>query len=645
MTPQYKMHEVDSRQLEKWQKSLDVVASLFQVPAALIMRVHKEQIEVLVSSCSPGNPYVPGEKAKLNTGLYCETVMATRNSLSVPNSLEDEHWKNNPDIALNMVSYYGIPLIWPDGDVFGTICVLDSTTRNYSAVYRDLLWEFKKIIENDFFIHDSYVEKLRESEALLQLVFENAPSILFLIDEDMRISKMNNIGMIFSGKKTDTAVGRRPGEVFDCINFCNSSEDCGSTVNCTECVFRRIIDDSFRAGKKSYKEEIEYVRYVDGHIEKNTILVSTYLIKSLLTEKRMLVAIDNITARKQAENAVKKSEARFRDLYDNAPSAYFSISADGEIKKCNRSAARLFGMSFEELLGKSMLDLCADTREGKGRADELFSRFRSGEAISNEILQMEKKDGSSIWIDLMLNGLGNVEEPGFEGRSVVIDVTEQKKQKELIENSLKQKETLLRELYHRTKNNMSVICSLISLKSREEKNESIKRFAEEIQSKIISMALVHEMLYKSSDLSSIDIHEYISGYLECFYEFCSFYKDFVRVDLQVGRMFCLIDTVIPFALVLNELLTNSYKYAFPEPCEGVITIRLFEKETDVISFTYMDNGVGVPEGFSLESLESLGILMIIQIIENQMKGAMKFDFSNGFRVDIDFPSTLYSVRV
>jgi signal transduction histidine kinase len=126
------------------------MADIFEVPAGLIMRVWPKQIEVLVSSHTAGNPYEAEEKANLNTGLYCETVMGTRSMLAVPNALLDPHWHDNPDVALNMVSYLGVPLLWTEDEVFGTICVLDNKTRDHHARYIDLLWEIKKSIEADF---------------------------------------------------------------------------------------------------------------------------------------------------------------------------------------------------------------------------------------------------------------------------------------------------------------------------------------------------------------------------------------------------------------------------------------------------------------------------------------------------------------
>ena len=134
--------------LGKWQHVVDIVAELLTVPAGLIMRCQGNEIEVLVASASPGNPYHPGEKELLpGSGLYCETVIKTRQMLLVPNALEDEKWRNNPDIKLGMISYLGYPIFLPQGEVFGTICVLDIKENAYSETYKRLLLQFKELIE------------------------------------------------------------------------------------------------------------------------------------------------------------------------------------------------------------------------------------------------------------------------------------------------------------------------------------------------------------------------------------------------------------------------------------------------------------------------------------------------------------------
>lgn len=134
--------------LGKWQHVVDIVAELLTVPAGLIMRCQGNEIEVLVASASPGNPYHPGEKELLpGSGLYCETVIKTRQMLLVSNALQDEKWRNNPDIKLGMISYLGYPIFLPQGEVFGTICVLDIKGNTYSETYKRLLLQFKELIE------------------------------------------------------------------------------------------------------------------------------------------------------------------------------------------------------------------------------------------------------------------------------------------------------------------------------------------------------------------------------------------------------------------------------------------------------------------------------------------------------------------
>jgi len=158
----FQKHEIPEVFLLKWQNTVNVMAGVFEVPAGLIMRVLSEQIEVLISSQSTGNPYHPAEKAQLNTGLYCETVIASQAALQVPDALSDPHWKDNPDVALNMIAYLGVPLFWREQEIFGTICILDNKRREFDEKYIALLWELKKIIEADFKI-------IQQQEELVEL--------------------------------------------------------------------------------------------------------------------------------------------------------------------------------------------------------------------------------------------------------------------------------------------------------------------------------------------------------------------------------------------------------------------------------------------------------------------------------------------
>jgi len=134
---------------DKWQKKIDLMAQIIDVPVGLIMKVHSAEIEVFVSSHTDGNPYQKGDREELNIGLYCETVMATKKMLEVPNATIDEDWNRNPDIKLGMINYMGLPLLYPNGDLFGTVCILDSKQRKYSKLQMEILDHFKDSLEGD----------------------------------------------------------------------------------------------------------------------------------------------------------------------------------------------------------------------------------------------------------------------------------------------------------------------------------------------------------------------------------------------------------------------------------------------------------------------------------------------------------------
>ena len=161
--------------LEKWQKIVNLMAEMLDVPAGLIMRILGEDIHVLVSSNTEGNPYHPGDSEHFwGSGRYCETVVIKNHELLVPNALFDEAWRNNPDVRLNMISYLGYPIRWPDGEPFGTICVLDCKTNSYSEKYKRLMTQFRDIAE--IHLEIIYTEAKRREE-LERLVDERTASL------------------------------------------------------------------------------------------------------------------------------------------------------------------------------------------------------------------------------------------------------------------------------------------------------------------------------------------------------------------------------------------------------------------------------------------------------------------------------------
>lgn len=141
--------EVPSDLLDQWQGIVDTMAKLAGIPAGLIMRIAEEDIEVFVASKSEGNPYHPGDHEHLaDSGLYCETVIKTRNPLLVSDASSDTRWKDNPDVKLNMISYLGFPILFPDETPFGTICILDNKPNAYNDTISNLVDSFRQLIQH-----------------------------------------------------------------------------------------------------------------------------------------------------------------------------------------------------------------------------------------------------------------------------------------------------------------------------------------------------------------------------------------------------------------------------------------------------------------------------------------------------------------
>lgn len=175
ITDEYKP-EIKDYIKERWQKVITLVAEILDVPAGLIMKISKNHMEIFLKSENEDNPYPEAGKDNLLHGLYCETVIGKDQLLHVDNSLKYDSWKDNPDVKLNMISYFGLPLKWGDGSVFGTICVLDNKTNDYENKYRDLLNTFKEMIEEDLMLLEELqtLERLSDRDFLTNIANRKA---------------------------------------------------------------------------------------------------------------------------------------------------------------------------------------------------------------------------------------------------------------------------------------------------------------------------------------------------------------------------------------------------------------------------------------------------------------------------------------
>ena len=269
-----------------------------------------------------------------------------------------------------------------------------------------------------------------------------------------------------------------------------------------------------------------------------------------------------------------------------------------------------------------------------------------GEQTINEIIEIECLDGKR---KIILNSAVPVYENGNGNEiigAVIVnqDITELKRAEETIKDSLKEKEVLLRELYHRTKNNMQVISSLLGLKAASIEDERLSKILDEMNVRIQTISLVHQKLYQSQNLSRVDLKEYITDLVDLIERSYLAEPDRISVITELESIEVLIDTAIPCGLIINELVSNSLKHAFPGDRKGNLRIILKRAAGDTIELKISDDGVGIPEGFNMEESNTLGYKLFRNIVEGQLMGTIKIETNKGLSYTVNFRD-MYKERV
>lgn len=202
---------IPSDVLGKWQRIVDLLASIMRVPSAVVTRLeppHHASYRTLVSSRSEGNPFPIDEVFSMDIGTFCETVIKKREALLVCDALADDAWKGAPETRLGMVSYLGLPVLWPDGRMFGTICVLDDKANRYSDLYQEVLLHCRDVLEGDLQTLARLGDELEEHRAHLSELFVRVPDAVVMVDGDARITRINPAFTTIFGYTTDEAINR-----------------------------------------------------------------------------------------------------------------------------------------------------------------------------------------------------------------------------------------------------------------------------------------------------------------------------------------------------------------------------------------------------------------------------------------------------
>lgn len=342
-------------------------------------------------------------------------------------------------------------------------------------------------------------------------------------------------------------------------------------------------------------------------------------------------AQQEIAERKRTLEALRESEERYRRLVELSFDA-IAIHREGEIVYINATGAELFGASSpEELVGKPIL--------GFVHPDQLeIAKARMLQTIGGRIAPLgEEKlirlDGTGV--DAEVVGVPIIYQGQPAVQVVIRDITARKRAEEQIKASLEEKEVLLQEVHHRVKNNLQVISSLLYLQSKNVKDQQAFEILQDSQNRVRSMTLVHEQLYQSKDLARIDFAEYVENLVGGLFRSYGVHPNVIKLEIHVDDVSLGIDTVIPCGLILNELVSNSLKHAFPDGREGKICIELCSDDEGECSLTVSDNGVGLPKDLDFRNTESLG-LQLVNTLVGQLDGSIELDSDGGTAFEIIF---------
>jgi len=318
-------------------------------------------------------------------------------------------------------------------------------------------------------------------------------------------------------------------------------------------------------------------------------------------------------------------------ILENAPVGILK-TIDRKLVWVNRMAGELLLYSKEELEFLSVRKLYASDEAYEKLGHEAYPALVQG-LVFETVQELIRKDG----VHIIARYIGKALEPPDLSKGtlwLLEDITERKRTEELIRRSLREKEVMLKEIHHRVKNNMQVICSLLNLQAKGIVDSSIRAMFEESRNRVGSMALIHEKLYSSEDLAHIDFKKYLQSLVS---GIADFYK---RRDV----VFCLnmepltldVNVGIPCGLIVNELVSNSLKYAFPDGRKGMVKVGISKDRERNNVLTVSDNGIGFPETVDFRNTTSLG-LQLVTVLTGQIHGTMALSKEEGTTFTITFP--------
>jgi PAS domain S-box-containing protein len=488
-------------------------------------------------------------------------------------------------------------------------------------------------------------DALRTTEARFRALIQNSSDIIRILDGDgLIVYESPSAGRIL-GYPPGTMIGRAP------LDFIHPDD--------LECV-RKDLQEVFERKNPGIPTEFRIQKADGAYIWVDSIGTNLLDVPGV---NGIVVTTRPIDERKRAEEELRSSEQRNRMLLENTGTGIIIIDRDGRYQYANKQAAEVMGVSPEEMIGKSMMDLLPEETarkyleenlrvidSGTGREYEATFRLKTG-TRSFLIVDQCMKNAQGVGVALQsssieitdrklmeeeIRSLNRVLEQRVKDRTEALSqankaLEEENAQRMEAEKKLQasydEKVMLLKEIHHRVKNNLQIIASLLNLQSRYITDEQTLAAIRESQNRVKAMALVHEKLYKADNIARISLRDYINFLGSGLFQFYDAKSRGIVFRADIPEIEVDIDSAIPLGLITNELISNSLKYAFPDGRTGEVFISV-RKEGSTLTVVFRDTGIGIPPDIDWQDTQSLGLRLVNTLVD-QMNGTIELDRSAG----------------
>jgi PAS domain S-box-containing protein len=473
------------------------------------------------------------------------------------------------------------------------------------------------VIVRDITERKKMEEDLRKSEEEFRNLFELAPDAILTINLKGIITSCNTAAAAMTGYSKDEIAGLHISK----LKFLQKKDIP---------LYLKSLS-SLVLGESVVLPEITWI-HRDGTVHVSEARVQP--VKEMGKVVRLLVISRDITEHKKAEEALKESEEKYRTLIENLNVGVYRVTPgkEGHFIDVNPAFVQMLGYrDKKEILTLKASDIYVNPED----------RIRFSEKVSlhgfvrNEELTLKKKDDTPIIVSDTSTAVYNSNGTLLYLDGITEDITQRKKAEEQIKASLKEKEVLLREIHHRVKNNMQIISSLLNLQSKCTDDRQLITAFKESQDRIRSMSLIHEKLYQSRDLARIDFGEYTRSLVDNLFHSYRIDTKKITPIIDVEGVSLGVDHAIPCGLIINELVSNCLKHAFPDG-KGKVRITLHSISENEIELAVIDNGVGIPGDIDFGTTRTLGLSLVSILAEDQLNGKIRIDRVKGTAFYITF---------